>query len=507
MSMADDHTFRSYRSNDPYRRAEPARSSDQTGASDPLAELARLIGQSDPLAEFGRQSRPAQHAGDPRDDYGAPAHDDWQRDGHFAADRGRAAGREEYRDYAYAAQPPRADDRRYENDPHDAYHDEADQHGRHYADYGHQQADYGHQQAGYGQHQADYGQHHADDHGYDDAHHAAQADEGYFHDDVPLEPHEDETYDDAPRRRHHNGLATALALIGCAMLGTAGAYAYRSYYPGASGPVPVITADSSTPIKVVPAAADPSSGKPVQDRLATAGKEQVITKQEEPVALKDLGAPPAPRVVLPAPVAPTPAAPPAAAVAPPSPPAAAAAAPRAVAAPPPGGIDSKPVATVRIRPDGADVSGRPVSVPPPTAQPPATVRSATPPAPKAAPAPSGSGPLSLQPQSDATPPPPAAAARTRAAAVAPAETTSTTGGGHVVQLSSQKTEGEAQAVFRALQAKFPSELGDRQPIIRRADLGGKGVVYRTQVGPFSSAAEASKFCASYKAAGGQCFVP
>ena len=49
---------------------------------------------------------------------------------------------------------------------------------------------------------------------------------------------------------------------------------------------------------------------------------------------------------------------------------------------------------------------------------------------------------------------------------------------YVVQLSSQKTEAEAQASFRSLQAKFPSELGSRQPLIRRADLGSKGVFYR-----------------------------
>ena len=46
----------------------------------------------------------------------------------------------------------------------------------------------------------------------------------------------------------------------------------------------------------------------------------------------------------------------------------------------------------------------------------------------------------------------------------------------------------------------------RQPIIRRADLGSKGVFYRTMVGPFASVHEASQFCASYKAAGGQCVV-
>ena len=77
----------------------------------------------------------------------------------------------------------------------------------------------------------------------------------------------------------------------------------------------------------------------------------------------------------------------------------------------------------------------------------------------------------------------------------------------MVQLSSQKSESEAQTSFRSLQAKFPDELGGRQPIIRRADLGSKGVFYRTLVGPFASAHEASQFCANYLAAGGQCVVP
>jgi hypothetical protein len=77
----------------------------------------------------------------------------------------------------------------------------------------------------------------------------------------------------------------------------------------------------------------------------------------------------------------------------------------------------------------------------------------------------------------------------------------------LVQLSSQKTEAEAAASFHSLQAKFPNELGGRRPVIRRADLGSKGVFYRTMVGPFASGQEANEFCANYKAAGGHCVVP
>ena len=80
------------------------------------------------------------------------------------------------------------------------------------------------------------------------------------------------------------------------------------------------------------------------------------------------------------------------------------------------------------------------------------------------------------------------------------------GGGYLVQVSSQKNEADAQASFRALQGKFPSVLGSRSPVIKRADLGEKGVYYRAMVGPFGSPEEASQFCSSLKSAGGQCVV-
>ena len=103
------------------------------------------------------------------------------------------------------------------------------------------------------------------------------------------------------------------------------------------------------------------------------------------------------------------------------------------------------------------------------------------------------------------------AARCTPAPPAPAraapETTESEASGFVAQLSSQKSEAEAQSSFRSLQAKFPNKLSGLQPIIRRADLGSRGVFYRTLVGPFASAQEARQFCANYKAAGGQCVVP
>jgi cell division septation protein DedD len=96
----------------------------------------------------------------------------------------------------------------------------------------------------------------------------------------------------------------------------------------------------------------------------------------------------------------------------------------------------------------------------------------------------------------------ASAAPTAAAPAAAAEHR----GGYAVQVSSQRNEADARSSFRSLSAKYPSVLGGRNPIIRRADLGKRGVYYRAMVGPFASAEEAAALCSSLKAAGGQCLI-
>jgi cell division septation protein DedD len=73
--------------------------------------------------------------------------------------------------------------------------------------------------------------------------------------------------------------------------------------------------------------------------------------------------------------------------------------------------------------------------------------------------------------------------------------------GYVVQVSSQRTEAEAQAAWQNLQARYSSVLAGRQATIRRADLGDRGTFYRAQVGPFSSRDDASRF-RNLKSAGG-----
>ena len=111
--------------------------------------------------------------------------------------------------------------------------------------------------------------------------------------------------------------------------------------------------------------------------------------------------------------------------------------------------------------------------------------------------------LTLSPQSAPASDP---ATPTRLAATNSVQKASSAGGGYLVQVSSQKNEADVQASYRALQNKFPAALGSRPPVIKRADLGAKGVYYRTMVGPFGSTEEAAKFCGNLKSAGGQCIV-
>src|SRR4029450_3684981 len=114
---------------------------------------------------------------------------------------------------------------------------------------------------------------------------------------------------------------------------------------------------------------------------------------------------------------------------------------------------------------------------------------------------SANSPLSLAAQGaqDAAEPPARVATVNPAPAAAPSSS-----GGFVVQVSSQKTEADAQASYKSLQSKFPNVLGSRSPVIKRADLGEKGVFYRAMVGPFGTRDEAAQFCINLKTAGGQC---
>jgi cell division septation protein DedD len=77
-------------------------------------------------------------------------------------------------------------------------------------------------------------------------------------------------------------------------------------------------------------------------------------------------------------------------------------------------------------------------------------------------------------------------------------------GAWVVQLSAQKTEGEAQSAYRAAQARFPV-LAGYQLLVRKKDQGARGTFYAAQVGPLPRS-EANELCDNLKSAGASCFI-
>jgi hypothetical protein len=526
--MADDSFSRSYRSSEPARRGgAPAapRDSAKDAGGDPLAELARLIGQNDPFTDVERNSG---YPNEGRARAGAPP-SDWRKTAAAIAresmrDPPAADARYEQVDSAMAAtrsSPPQPHEQFAQAAPRPNF-DQAALAPGDYADSPYD--DEPHMDA-------------SSDDRFDNSRRAERQQDGYDNEDENEnyffdgadEPADDRFYDDPPRSRASNGLLTVAVLVGCGILGTAGAYGYRTFYSGVHPTdAPIISAEKS-PSKMVPTSAEADSSKSIQERLGErTANERVVARQEEPVTLSDANAA---RAALPAPFTTSPGSGPSF---PPGP--AVQSAPQVQSSPPvqqssgPSGAPSEPkkVRTVAIRPDGADPMAKSANgggSPPQTAPSPAVATTRQPPASKPAASASsaspparngGSGPLSLEPQGQtgetassyqsvrATPAPTPASAPAGGPRLA--SVSATAAGGYVVQVSSQRSEADAQASFHSLQTKFPKELGDRDAMVRRADLGTKGVYYRAMVGPFGSAGEADQFCNGLKAEGGQCIV-
>jgi hypothetical protein len=521
--MADDN--QRYRSSDSYGRTGAPQ---PPPAGDPLAELARLIGRSDnelptepqaaaPRPTFARpQSRapmPAARPGaytpptDPHAGAGDARYADPRyADAHYPDPRRAAPYAPPATDPRYAAQFPAAPARQADGYPRDP---------RGVPGYAPHGQPYGAPQ-GYAPHQNFAGEAPASEPGgYAEGYYG---EDSHYGSDQRYPDHGDEDiYENAGPARRRGGILTVIAVLLLAVVGTAAAFAYRTLVAGsggtAAGSPPVIKADT-TPNKIVPATSGNEGGgqgKLIYDRVGDRSQtERVVAREEQPVDVKDL-ARNAPRVVLPGP----------------------AGVPNGnsggvqasntsspLSATAGGASEPKKIRTVTIRADQNGVpevvNSRPPApqlaaaqqevAPPPSGSPavPTPRLAATRPS-LSVPAPSQSagtnGPLSLSPATVAStgnvarPPMPARSVDSAAAE-----------GGPYVQVSSQRSESDAHASFRALQAKFPSLLGDRQVVIRRADLGAKGVYFRAQVGPFASAEQATEFCGQLKAAGGQCVV-
>ena len=78
-------------------------------------------------------------------------------------------------------------------------------------------------------------------------------------------------------------------------------------------------------------------------------------------------------------------------------------------------------------------------------------------------------------------------------------------GAYSIQIASTPSEEAATSTLRSLSNKFGSVLGGRDYTIQRAEVAGKGTVYRVRIAA-GSKEDAGKLCARYKSAGGSCFV-
>lgn len=509
----------------------------QKADSDPLAELARLIGQNDPFSSQPPQGRPASRTTDFRHSTPLPPLDEiappqpmpsWLQHRRAAApapepEPAAAPPRPDFSkppSFVTAAAPRRSEPRSFEQTSHAEPRFEQprieptrpqpsqfDQSRHDPAPYDQAQFDprlaadpYAAAQPSLPLEQPQFVQDRYDDALY------GQLDPSQVRPDAnyPEAPYGyDDGYDEPDSRAvkpRRNNMLTVVAVLTLAVVGTGGAFAYRTFSGGTrSGEPPVIKADPSpTKVMATPAAGD-AAGKPIQDRLAAGnGVEALVSREEQPADPSRAGQ--GARVVLPQ------------LNQNPNPPAVGSVSPNArpnLQAPSSGTAASEEprrIKTYSIRPDQADQAAAPVNAagakqatrtPPPTPavpqQRPAT-RSA-----EDANASAGNAPLSLNPSAAPAP------ANQRVASLPPAESPATSGG-YVVQISSQRSEADAKASYRALQNKFPSVLGSRPPLIKRADLGNKGVYYRAMVGPFGTPDEAQQVCGNLKSAGGQCVV-
>lgn len=75
-----------------------------------------------------------------------------------------------------------------------------------------------------------------------------------------------------------------------------------------------------------------------------------------------------------------------------------------------------------------------------------------------------------------------------------------------VHLASYKNPDNAETGWRALLAANRDQLGEARPLVRRVDLGAKGVFYRLHAGPLDSRATAEAICRTLTQRGVYCKV-
>ena len=477
-----------------------------------MAELARLIGQEDPFADFTGGARPRVRTSLPSPDHRTarpetrydPRHDDRdrerRREGYRTRSDGEGRDRPSTRDtrsaYSYGATP------RPEREPEFRAVSAEGTYTRRPLSAHSKEADVTYDAAGADKYDPEYS------------------------DDAALPEHAEEVLTDAQPRRGRAGLAIVAAVVGIAIVGTAGVFGYRAVFGPTAGAKPPVIGPQAGPNKVTPATPAPESTKQFTDRVG-APPERIVPRDETPIDVTArTGRPPVPGAAPAAAPSPAPAGPAAAPA--PQQPATLADGPRrvrTVTVRADGTVVGDPApataAPARVAPAPAAAPARPGAPPmavntyAPTAadpEPAPATRGRVTPAPVATPAPAArvpaSGPIwpPLAQPTAAQPTGPGPAPQARVQTQTPIIQTPPPPAGYVVQVSSQRTEAEAQAAWQNLQARYSSVLAGRQATIRRADLGDRGTFYRAQVGPFGNRDEANTLCQNLKAAGGECIV-
>lgn len=513
---------------------------------DPLAELARLIGQDDPFADYSAdqpaaarasqsQPRPGNGGGVASRDPRHAVHEHFKRDYTQQAEEAEAydppppqrpaAPRADGRGaaYSYGSPPAERIDREAPQTSRTAPRSQAYQQEEYLEDsqYAPAQAEpadpYDYEDQRYADGADEQGQHaqYYEEGPYDQGQ-AAEYETEYAEDDYQQE-YADEAYDDVPRRSRSRVMLIVMSLIAVAVLGVASLYGYRAVFGKHHTGTPPTIRSGDAPNKVVPSTAQASTDavgqKQIYDRVG-GGNEKVVSREEQPADLNATR--PSEHVVNPPAMGPRPGGSVSAFTAP------AAEANRAPVLNPPSsssGInraagEPRRVHTVTVRSDGTivpdsrhTVSTRAVSAP----------LALNPNAHTEAREEAGREPPQAEPERAAAPVrnvvpvqnnnSPWSGVRQPAPSARPQQVTNyVPANSYVVQVSSQKSEADAQASWQQLQSKYASVLGNQQVSFKRVDLGDRGTFYRAMVGPFSGRDQAYEMCQNLKAAGGECVV-
>ena len=311
-----------------------------------------------------------------------------------------------------------------------------------------------------------------------------------YDDDAYLPEHADDIYDDVQRSRRGWGFWLVAAIVVASLIAVAflGVFAYRTVFN--TPPRAAIVTKSNAPVKVepkeTPQTAVPQSNKPIQDRVGNSNQpqSQIMRREEVPTDLTQQQPAMQPQQQVPQ----------------------AQRAPAPQFQPTPQRQQQPQAQQPQQAPQNPDQPKRVKSIP---------LRSENP---SQQPAPSpqsqNNAPIQLGPTAQTQEPdtqgvqqrqaPQQPATRTTVASLGPAPSAQASGN-YIVQVASHKTQEEAQGAWANLRQQYSQIFGNRNADIRKVDLGDRGTFYRAMVGPMNRE-QANALCQNLKTQGAGCIV-